>query len=147
MADSLQSKYKGFIILNKEIGPIELEVDTSAKTVTGSVASPYAFAGGGGGVPYILEPTSVTLNELEHLYPINPGKITDLYEDTTMVWSASLQGVFLAGVATYSENDNTVTCEYEGNAIFSIVPDNDLGWCIDCYENSGTLTVALVEQF
>ena len=52
MADFRRKEYRGSLLLVQECGPVDIVVDTDAKTVTPSLAkadSSYSIAGGGGG--------------------------------------------------------------------------------------------------
>lgn len=53
MADFRRKEYRGSLLLVQECGPVDIVVDTDAKTVTPSLAkadSAYSIAGGGGGL-------------------------------------------------------------------------------------------------
>ena len=66
MADFRRKEYRGSLLLVQECGPVDIVVDTDAKTVTPSLAkadSGYSVAGGGGGLVYVVPEQTVTITD------------------------------------------------------------------------------------
>lgn len=153
MADSLQSKYKGFIILNKEIGPIELEVDTSAKTVTPSLpdGSEYSIAGGGGLVQVVPEQTVTITSDPAS---INIANFSELQQGDKLVMKMIVSGYTTSFNywPMYVSPDGFLTGEFLYNdtlVLVDVVPSGDTAdlYVYDGDDNTvpGTYTITVIK--
>ena len=78
MADYRRKEYRGSLLLVQECGPVDIVVDTDAKTVTPSLAkadSTYSVAGGGASLEYVIPEQTVTTESYPDLG--NVGAILD----------------------------------------------------------------------
>ena len=81
MADFRRKEYRGSLLLVQECGPVDIVVDTDAKTVTPSLAkadSSYSIAGGGASLEYVIpEQTILTTTDPSDLHFLTDETISD----------------------------------------------------------------------
>ena len=144
MADYRRKEYRGSLLLVQECGPVDIVVDTDAKTVTPSLAkadSAYSVAGGGS-FDYLIPKQTFNLDGV-NVFNINAEKLENLTQDTTVAFMAVMGIYTLAGSALYEKAYERMNLYAEDATIAQIEKQGGV-WKISFYDvgSEGSITMA-----
>lgn len=114
MADFRRKEYRGSLLLVQECGPVDIVVDTDAKTVTPSLAkadSSYSIAGGGGSVEYVIPEQTVTITDNMVQIQVNDS-INNLADDDWIIFRCLDSTQYLEYFALVMNNNIIMYMDY-----------------------------------
>ena len=146
MADFRRKEYRGSLLLVQECGPVDIVVDTDAKTVTPSLAkadSGYSVAGGGGGgLEYVIPEQTVTFSggsaTLQNL------NTSELQDSETVIIKMIFQNDFTFYSLGYYGNNEI---HLDQNDDYGIINTNEGVWTWENTPDNTTCTISAIRGF